>query len=360
MEVTINSLTYEILRSHGFFKFDRIFLRSQSEHCSNFRETRKRNKQKMELLVLAAIALLSIAASIFWIFKNSTAAPLPPGPRGLPILGYLPFLTVNLHHQFAELAQKHGPIYRLWLGSKLCVVISSPSLIKSVVRDQDSIFANRDPPAAAIAAHGGADIFWSPNGPYWREMRKLFVREMLSSKNLHASHALRVGEVRKFVRDLDKKIGEKIEIGKLIFLTEVRVVMAMLWGGKIEGEERERVGAEFREIVTKFVDLFGRPNVSDFFPCLARFDFQGIVREMKALVPGIEEILDSLIDGRMKSIGVVGSGEEEEEEDRKKDFLEILLGLKGQKLGEESSFGLFHIKAVLMVSVCVFNSLRLD
>ncbi|KAL8503644.1 hypothetical protein ACS0TY_022395 [Phlomoides rotata] len=296
----------------------------------------------MDELGLAALTLLSLVASIFWIFRNSTSTtPLPPGPRGLPVLGYLPFLNLNLHLHFTQLAHKYGPIYKLWLGSKLCVVLTSPSLIKEVVRDQDSIFANRDPPAAAMAAHGGQDIFWSPNGTYWREMRKLFVREMLSNKNLQASHALRVDEVRMFVRNLNTKVGEKIEIGEMIFLTEVRVIMAMLWGGEIEGEERERLGAEFREKVTKFVDLLGRANVSDYFPGLGKFDLQGIVREMKGVTPGIEEILDSLIEGRMKKER--GRGEE----NRKKDFLEILLELKGRKLGEESSFGLFQIKAVL-------------
>ncbi|KAL8511077.1 hypothetical protein ACS0TY_017772 [Phlomoides rotata] len=111
----------------------------------------------------------------------------------------------------------------------------------------------------------------------------------------------------------------------MIFVSKVRMIMAMLWGGEIEGEERERLGDEFREKVTKFVDLLGRANVSDYFPGLGKFDLQGIVREMKGVAPGIEEILDSLIEGRMKKER--GRGEE----NRKKDFLEILLELKGRK-----------------------------
>lgn len=140
----------------------------------------------MDDLVLAAITLSLLAASIIYYYsKTETAAqPLPPGPWGLPILGYLPFLNPNLHHQFTHLSQKHGPIYSLQLGRKFCVVISSSPLIKQVVRDQDAIFANRDPPAAAVVGTGGVDIVWSPNGPYWRDLRKLFVREMLSNTNL--------------------------------------------------------------------------------------------------------------------------------------------------------------------------------
>ncbi|CAL5355984.1 unnamed protein product [Camellia sinensis] len=93
-----------------------------------------------------ALAILTLSILIlppFWYlrtFTNSrnqtTEAPLPPGPRGLPVLGYLPFLGTNLHHSFSHLAHHYGPVFKLWLGNKLYVVITSPSLAKQVVRDQ--------------------------------------------------------------------------------------------------------------------------------------------------------------------------------------------------------------------------------
>ncbi|KAL0326505.1 UNVERIFIED_CONTAM: cytochrome [Sesamum angustifolium] len=78
----------------------------------------------MDGLAVVALTVISVLASVFWyswIFKKSKdgTAPYPPGPRGLPILGYLPFLHLNLHHQFTELAQKYGPIYKLQLGQTL-------------------------------------------------------------------------------------------------------------------------------------------------------------------------------------------------------------------------------------------------
>ncbi|KAI3453589.1 hypothetical protein Pfo_010252 [Paulownia fortunei] len=277
--------------------------------------------------------------------RKPSTSTRSPGPANS---GYLPFLNPNLHHQFTELAHNYGPIYKLWLGSKLIVVISSPSLIKQVVRDQDTIFANRDPPVAALVATGGIDILWSPYGPYWRDMRKLFVREMLSNNNLQASYELRKEEVRKVIRNVNTKIGKPIEIGELIFLTELRVIMSLLWGGMMDEEERERLGAEFREKVSKLVDLLGKPNVSDFFPCLARFDVHGIEKEMRALLPGVEEILDSVIDERMKMMTAGQVEGEERSTERRKDFLGILLELKEQEVGERSSFGMAQIKAILM------------
>ncbi|KAL0446022.1 UNVERIFIED_CONTAM: Labd-13Z-ene-9,15,16-triol synthase, chloroplastic [Sesamum latifolium] len=279
----------------------------------------------MDGLAVVVLTLISILASVFWyssIFKKSKegTAPYPPGPWGLPVLGYLPFLHVNLHHQFTELAKKYGPIYKLQLGSKLCMVISSPALIKEVVRDQDTIFANRDPPVAAIVATGGLDIFWGPTG-------------------------LTGEEVAKVLRDVSKKIGKPIEIGELVFLTELNVILSLLWGGTIDAETRDRLGAEFRDKVSKLVDLLGKPNVSDFFSVLAKFDVQGIEKEMRAVVPGVEEILDSVIDERMKMVVAEGG---ESSAKRGKDLLGILLELKEQEVGEGSSFGLTQIKAILM------------
>ncbi|KAL0296151.1 UNVERIFIED_CONTAM: Premnaspirodiene oxygenase [Sesamum radiatum] len=191
----------------------------------------------MDELALAALTVFSLLASVLWyswIFKKSRkgTTPCPPGPRGLPILGYLPFLQLNLHHQFAELAKKYGPIYKLQLGSQHSIVISSPALIKEVVRDQDTIFANRNPPIAAIIITGGVDIIWTPYGRHWRDMRKLCVCEMLSNNNLQASYALRKEEVAKVVRDVNMKISKPIEIGELVFLTELNVILSLLWGGR--------------------------------------------------------------------------------------------------------------------------------
>ncbi|XP_073303852.1 geraniol 8-hydroxylase-like [Primulina huaijiensis] len=301
----------------------------------------------MEDFYIPILTAFIITVSIFcyfWISKTTEKEthPIPPGPQGLPIIGYLPFLQLNLHKQFTELAKKYGPVYKLWLGTKLCVVISSPSLIKEVVRDQDTIFANRDPPVAAIVLTGGVDIVWSPYGQYWREMRKLFVRQMLSNNNLEASYVHRKDEVRKVVKSLYTNAGSSVEIGELIFRTELNVVFSMLWGDTMDKKIFDRIGSEFREAMSKLVDLLGKPNISDFFPVLAKFDVQGIEKEVKSLMPSVEEILDSVINERMK---MMVSGKRKDE--RIKDFLQILLDLK-EKNEQDISIDLPQIRAILL------------
>lgn len=67
---------------------------------------------------------------------------------------------------------------------------------------------------------------------------------------------------------------------------------------------------------------------------------------MRDVLPKVEEIVDWIIVRRMY---MMRSGEgRSDDEERKKDFLEILLELKDQKVGDDSTFGLIQIKAVLL------------
>ncbi|KAI8546474.1 hypothetical protein RHMOL_Rhmol07G0120600 [Rhododendron molle] len=269
------------------------------------------------VFTISIMLLLSIFFYL-WTFnksRNQITAPLPPGPCGLPIVGYLPFLDTNLHRQFTELANQYGPIYKLWLGKKLCIVVNSPSLAKEVVRDQDTIFADCDPPIAALAlTYGGFDILWAPYGPYWRTIHKVFVREMLSNTSLEDTYSLRRDEVKKTIRDLHSKIGTAVEISEIAFLTEFNVVMSMLWGRTVDSQRAESVGTEFRALVFKILELLSKPNVSDFFPILARFDVQGVEREMKRLSKWVDRIFDPLQSGMSRREGDQGWNEEQREE----------------------------------------------
>ncbi|KAL0444514.1 UNVERIFIED_CONTAM: 5-epiaristolochene 1,3-dihydroxylase [Sesamum latifolium] len=129
------------------------------------------------LIVVVVIFTCTILWSIQKLVKSGKRRPsLPPGLHGLPIVGYLPFLRQDLHHQFTELASKYGPICKLWIENKLWTVISSSNLIKEVVRDHETIFANWDIfVAACIGPYGFNDIAWSPYGSQWWNLRKLFV-----------------------------------------------------------------------------------------------------------------------------------------------------------------------------------------
>ena len=82
-----------------------------------------------ELLALFIILLILF---YFWrkIRENSK---LPPGPYGLPILGYLPFVnSQNPQKSMQELSLKYGDVFSLQMGQIFCVVLSDQDLIKNL------------------------------------------------------------------------------------------------------------------------------------------------------------------------------------------------------------------------------------
>lgn len=248
------------------------------------------------------------------------------------------------------MARTHGPILSLRLGGKFAVVISSPELAKEVLRDHDVAFANRDVPAAARAAsYGGHDIAWNAYGPEWRLLRKVCVREMLCAATLDAVYGIRRGELRRTIRYIRRRVGSAVNLGEQMFLTSMNVVTEMLWGrgASAEGEEeRESRGREFRRVVAEITGQFAKPNISDFYPGLARFDLQGIEKKVKGCAERFDGIFEKVIEQRMK----MGGGGEE----REKDFLEVLLKMKDEYEEVEDdgqnkvSFSMTHLKALLM------------
>ncbi|CAI9290225.1 unnamed protein product [Lactuca saligna] len=313
-------------------------------HGSRWWEVMNNNKDE---LTLAISAMILIALWYRWTSSSSSngGPPLPPGPRSLPIVGHLPFLGRDLHKQFLNMAHSYGPVFKFYLGSKLHVVISTPELAKVVVRDKDEIFANRNSTIAALTiTYGGQDIAFSDNNSDWRNLRKIFVHEVLSNKNLEASSCFRRDEVRKTIKNVYTKIGTSINISEIAFLTEANVLKSMVWGNtSAQKPNGSHFGAEMQIVSANIVELMGQLNVSDIFPSLAWLDLQGVERNMKEQLRLLDQIFTTIIDDRIesnskKSKHAIGN-------EGKKDLLQVLLELMDQNDG--ISINRTQIKALI-------------
>ncbi|KQJ99275.1 hypothetical protein BRADI_3g42230v3 [Brachypodium distachyon] len=295
--------------------------------------------------MLLYAALLVAAAFIYAAFIRGRKRGLPPGPMGLPVVGSLLSLDPDLHTYFAGLAAKYGPIFSIRLGSKLGIVVSSPALVREVLRDNDLLFANRDVPdaARAITYGGDKDIVWNSVGPTWRMLRRVCVQEMLSPTGLEAMHGLRRREFRATLAHLHAAAmaGEPVEVGAQMFLTTLNVLTSTMWGGNVGTEsERTVVGKEFRQLVSEITQMLGAPNVSDFFPALAPFDLQGIWRKSDALKARFDNIFARIIQQRVRTEEAGGK--------TPVDFLECMLKMEKEGGDGKAPFTMTNIKAMLM------------
>ncbi|XP_038875602.1 labd-13Z-ene-9,15,16-triol synthase, chloroplastic-like [Benincasa hispida] len=276
-----------------------------------------------------SILLVVLTFALFWFRPKLRRPSLPPGPRGLPLVGYLPFLSANPHHKLTHLADIYGPVFKLRLGTKLSIVLTSPDSIKEAFRHQEALLPNRDTSVCAfLSSYGGSGIVFTQDDGDWKKLRKIFVRKMLSKSNLDASYSVRRQEVRKVIKGVFETARTQIEIRKVGFLAALKSVMAMTWGdsGRLIGEDGVDLEVKFREVMDELVVLLGTPNVSDFFPVLGRFDLQGIAKRTKKVMRACDEILNSAIEEQRK---MGGNGVE------KGGYLQMLLELQDNEDSSE-------------------------
>ncbi|EEC06335.1 cytochrome P450, putative [Ixodes scapularis] len=120
------------------------------------------------ILALVAILILSVL-----LFKNKSKATdknkiLAPGPKGLPILGYMPFIGPTPHVKYKELSKTYGPIVRVRMGSTDVLVLHDVQSIKEGL-NKDEVLAR---PPYFLLRRMGMDGVITMNGQPWLDNRR--------------------------------------------------------------------------------------------------------------------------------------------------------------------------------------------
>ncbi|CAI0413820.1 unnamed protein product [Linum tenue] len=176
-------------------------------------------------------------------------------------------------------------------------------------------------------------------------MRKVLAREVISNQALDACRALREGAVLAGIREI--RAGEPTGVFEAAFKMVVDSTLAMLWGGgggsESEGGGAPIFAAEYRQAIGEMTVLLGRPNVSDAFPLLTRFDLQGIQGQATKLAKRFDCIITSVIERRLKDL-------EGKEGMVFKDLLQILLQVQGRAdaTGRLLSDSFLHFKGLVL------------
>ncbi|XP_058742866.1 cytochrome P450 71D10-like [Vicia villosa] len=195
--------------------------------------------------------------------KNSTN--LPPGPRTLPFIGNIHQIISSSmpHHCLKSLAEKYGPLMYLKLGQVPYIIVTSPEIAKEVMKTQDLNFCDRpNLLLPTILTYNATDIAFAPYGDYWRQLRKVCIVELLSSKRVQSFRSIREEIVSKLVKSISAREGSIVNLTENIFSMTYEITSRAVFGKRTEHQQ------VFKTAMEEIVSLLGGFCIADLYPSI--------------------------------------------------------------------------------------------
>ncbi|KAI3760271.1 hypothetical protein L1987_50664 [Smallanthus sonchifolius] len=263
--------------------------------------------------------------------KRNSIKLAPPEPSGaLPFVGHLH----HLHGQepvariLGKMADDHGSIFSLRLGSQRAMVVSSWQMVKECLSTNDRNFATR--PNMSVSRYMGynsAVFALAPYGPYWREIRKLVVLELLTSQRIEKHKDVRASEVKYLINELyllTLKNGDGKMVANMTKWFEhvtFNIIVRMLAGKRFSSDCSDGGNNEdlqVKEAIKKGLYLSGVFVVSDVIPSLEWMDIGGHVKAMKQAAKELDIVLGKWVDEHVEK-------RKECDGDKDVDFMDVML-----------------------------------
>ncbi|KAH6899483.1 O-methylsterigmatocystin oxidoreductase [Coprinopsis sp. MPI-PUGE-AT-0042] len=151
---------------------------------------------------VATSVLVGTLTLLRFSLRRKESTPLPPGPRGYPLIGnVLDIPTEHPWQVYSDWSKKYGDVFYFEaLGNKF-VVLNSLDAINTLLVERSSNYSDRiKSPIIQLSRHSWSVAFMS-YGQQWRDHRRAFHR-FFNHKEVHHFHPIIEGEVSVFLRSL--------------------------------------------------------------------------------------------------------------------------------------------------------------
>nr|AFU86481.1 cytochrome P450 CYP306A2v2 [Laodelphax striatellus] len=204
---------------------------------------------------------------------------LPPGPWGLPVVGYLPWLDPeHAYLSFTKLARRFGPIYSIQMGRLPTIVITDPKLIRQAF-NMDALTGRAD----LYLTHGifrGYGLICS-EGPRWREQRK-FAATCLKNQGMAKSHPKReklealilkgVKDTMMRITDTESSATSGVEFSNFLTHSIGNVMNVIIFGREFAYDDPTwKLLTHLAEEGVKLIGVAGPPNFLPFLRVIPKF-----------------------------------------------------------------------------------------
>ncbi|WCJ33954.1 cytochrome P450 family 705 subfamily A polypeptide 3 [Euphorbia peplus] len=279
------------------------------------------NDYALPLLIASILSLIIIYAK-----AQNNRLRLPPSPRALPIIGHMHLLSPVLPHAFHKMSNRYGPLVYFFIGSKPCVLASTPEMAEEILKHNESNFLNR-PKVANLdyLTYGSADFVTVPYGPHWKFMKKLCMTELLGSRTLDQFLPIRQEETTRFLKVVLSKAETKaqVNVGEELMKLTNNMISRMMLRTRCSGE-KDRAG-EVRMLVKELNELGAKFNLSDTIWFCKHLDLQGFGKRLKDARDIYDDMMERIIKEHEDARRI--KKEMSDSTDTEKDLLDILLDI---------------------------------
>lgn len=222
---------------------------------------------------------------------------LPPGPRKLPLIGNLHQLGGLPHQSFQRLSKQHGPLMFLKLGSIPTLVVSSADMAREIFSNHDLVFSGRAVLyAARRLSYNRSTVSFAPYGEYWREMRKIMLQELLSSRRVRSFQTVRNDEVNLLLDSVTRSCSSgPVNLRELTLLLSNNIVCRVVFGRSFTAG-----ATKFSTILGETEALLGGFCTADFFPWMGWLNkFNGLDAKLEKNFRALDKFYEEAIDERL-------------------------------------------------------------
>lgn len=265
---------------------------------------------------------------------------LPPGPKGLPVLGHLHMIGKNPHQDLERLAKQHGPIMYLQFGFVPNIIVSSAKAAELFLKTYDLVFASRPPhEASKYISWDQKNLSFGKYGAYWRNMRKLCTLELLSNLKINSFQPMRREELGLFieaVKEESQRGTVAVDLSAMVSSLTAEMSCRMVFGKKYEDKDIDERGFKF--VIQEGMKLAALPNLGDYFPLLGILDLQGLTKRMKAVAKVFNDFFEKVIDDHVKA----------SDRGQVKGIVDTMMSIM-ESGDTEFQFDRGHVKAIMLV-----------
>ncbi|CAK8696141.1 unnamed protein product [Clavelina lepadiformis] len=197
----------------------------------------------------AALFLATFLGVYYWFWRPKK---FPPGPRGIPILGVVPFLGKWPERVIQGWCKKYGPVVSVRMGREDWVVLNDFESLNQCFVKQHTKFSGRPYFEALDNLTHGLGLTFSDYGPLWKSQRKF------GQKTLRGFGVGRKGmensvteEVTCFLKSVQATEGKAFDIKDLLQQSSCNVISSIVMGKRYEYNDDT-----LRRLVKIFSDVF--------------------------------------------------------------------------------------------------------